>query len=127
MKDQFFRAKGKIVRAKSEKQIRAFLRVPLEDITPLSENYLIPDIDLCNPKHLERGRSIGAPLGGKAIAESPRPEDCPHCEMMGYTRMCEHLGHLAARSLLDNRPQTIAHVRMKLIGNGSWRYGRKKR
>lgn len=59
---------------------------------------------------LAKGRKIGASAGGRAVARKPAPEDCGHCRMMGYTSWMQHLGHLAARKLLQDHPTAISHV-----------------
>lgn len=63
------------------------------------------------PEEMSRGRRIGAPLGGKAAMGKAAPTDCAHFRMKGYTSWAQHLGHLAAQSLLENHPSAISYVR----------------
>ena len=55
------------------------------------------------PNELARGRRIGAPLGGKAVASKTPPSKCPRCgqSMVGRT-WHSYLGHLGLHGLADN-------------------------
>lgn len=51
---------------------------------------------------LARGRQIGAPLGGKAVASKSAPHSCPRCgKEMGGRSWHSYLGHLALHGLAD--------------------------
>jgi hypothetical protein len=54
-------------------------------------------------EELARGRKIGAPLGGKAVASKTPPDKCPRCdEPMTGRSWHSYLGHLGLHGLADN-------------------------
>ncbi len=54
-------------------------------------------------EELARGRAIGAPLGGKAVAAKKPPDTCPRCgESMTGRSWHSYLGHLGLHGLADN-------------------------
>jgi len=54
-------------------------------------------------EELTRGRRIGAPLGGKAVAAKKPPDKCPRCgKPMAGRAWHSYLGHLGLHGLADN-------------------------
>lgn len=52
---------------------------------------------------LAKGRQIGAPLGGRAVASKQPPESCPRCgQSMAGRSWHSYLGHLGLHGLADN-------------------------
>jgi hypothetical protein len=57
---------------------------------------------LLTPDELSRGRKIGAPLGGKAVASKAPPDRCPRCGRSMAGRVWHScLGHLGLHGLAD--------------------------
>ncbi len=54
------------------------------------------------PDELAKGRHIGAPLGGKAVATKTPPDRCPRCGRSMKGRVWpSNLGHLGLHGLAD--------------------------
>jgi hypothetical protein len=69
---------------------------------------------------LARGRVIGAPLGGRAVANKRPPDRCPRCgrPMEGRT-WHGFLGHLGLHGLADNHfGGDVAEAQRHLRENG---------
>lgn len=52
---------------------------------------------------LARGRRLGAPLGGRAVANKTPPDECPRCgKSMEGRAWHSYLGHLGLHGFADN-------------------------
>lgn len=65
---------------------------------------------------LAEGRRKGASLGGKALIDKPAPADCPRCQMCGYTRWHQHIGHLGFEAVMRYHPSALHSLREKIRG-----------
>ena len=83
----------------------------------------IPRVKMTRAEALARGRTIGAPAGGKAVAAKTPPDVCPRCgkSMMGRSWM-SYLGHLGLHKLADRYFNSdIEAAQQRLRENGQAR------
>jgi hypothetical protein len=66
----------------------------------------------------DKGRAIGASLGGQAVAKKPAPADCEHCRTMHYVTWMQHIGHKGWKQMLLKTPTAAHSLRSKIKRTG---------